>query len=195
MKKVLCADEIESAYTNNRTDIEVDKNTIITPLARDLIEEYELNLKIIERKKTIDTSSNNISEELILSILKKILNGSLDDKYVMKLDSNGLKVIDGNSIHFKEIPNCKDGGFGQYCSISYGDSNNSEFGLAKLNNTELSSIAKNDTYLYVSKGSFEISIDEDSCISKEGDIIFIPKNANVTVRAFLDVELVYSLIK
>jgi len=59
MKKVLCASDVESAYTNDKADIEVDKDTIITPLARDLIEEYELNLKNIEPKK-LDTSSTNI---------------------------------------------------------------------------------------------------------------------------------------
>lgn len=193
MKKALCASTVESAYSNGQTNIEVDQDTIITPLAKDLIEEYGLNVKIIEPKKKKDASSKNISEELIVSIIKKILKDSLNNRYVMKLDSNGLKVVDGSSIQFTDIPNCTNGGSGQYCSIFFGNSNKSKFGLVRLNHTELTKTIGNDTYLYISKGALDISINENSCVSKEGDIIFIPKRANVTVKALKDVELVYSL--
>jgi len=129
---------------------------------------------------------------LILSILKKILNGSSDDRYVTKLDFNGLKVIDGSSLKFTDIPNCV-GGSGQYCNISGKDSDKSQFGLAKLDNTELTNISKNETYLYISKGALDIAIDDKSCVSKAGDLVLIPKEANVTVKASETVELVYSL--
>lgn len=193
MKKALCASTVESAYSNDQTNIEIDQNTIITPLAKDLIEEYGLNVKVIEPEEKKNTSSKNISEELIVSIIKKILKDSLNNRYVMKFDSNGLKVIDGSSIHFTDIPNCINGGSGQYCSIFFGNSNKTKFGLVRLNHTELTKTIGNDTYLYISKGALDISIDENSCVSKEGDIIFISKGANVTVKALKDVELVYSL--
>ena len=193
MKKALCASTIENAYSDGQTNIEIDQDTIITPLAQDLIEEYGLNVKVVKSEEKKDASSKNISEELIMSIIKKILKDSLNNRYVMRLDSNGLKVIDGSSIHFTDIPNCTDGGSGKYCSISYGNSNKSKFGLVRLNHTELTKTIGNDTYLYISKGALDISINENSCVSKEGDIIFIPKDANVTVKAFKDVELVYSL--
>lgn len=188
MKKVLCASEIESAYTNNENNIEIDSETIITPLAQDLIDEYELNVEV-KPVQSKNLNPNSISKELILSILKKILN----DNFLTKLDSNGLKVIDGDSLVFQDIPNCLNNGTGKYCNFHLGDRNQTKFGLVKLANTELTNIAKANAYLYISSGCFDISIGQDSCVAKQGDIIFIPKGVNVTIKVLKEVKFVYSI--
>ena len=113
MKKLICAKDLEEILENGAKEIEIDKDTILTPSAKDIIKNSDIKVLIKEKKvenevlKDIDMNKimeffKIVSKDQVLqkTIMKMLLN---EKKFEKECDSSGFTLIKGESIKFDKI--------------------------------------------------------------------------------------------
>lgn len=180
MKKLISIKDIENA----KNIVYIDKNTLVTPAARDLA--IEKQIKIIVENEKERTNENNIEMKDLMEALKKlILNGDykkilecLREKYKSFLDPTGVEIVDGESIEYEN----KDTKYSEiYFQTIKSKKTNLTSGKIKIRGFYEMDLEK-DRSLYIIDGKLTLVIEGRECICKKGDIVFLPKENKISLK-------------
>lgn len=186
MKKLICAKDLEEILENGAKEIEIDKDTILTPSAKDIIKNSDIKVFIKEKKvenevlKDIDMNKimeffKIVSKNQVLqkTIMKMLLN---EKKFEKECDSSGFTLIKGESIKFDKI-------FKNLNIYSQDLINTDEeiIGILKLERDNFIKKTKSKGNLFIIDGEVEIVLNGKRYLGKSGDLINIPKKAEIKI--------------
>ena len=178
MKRLICYTDIEEAHTKGENYLIINDDTIVTPLAKDLIEEYELEVRYEQASYEEEESLGlNFSKETLIELLRKVLTEGteLASNFEYEAHENGLKVIKGDTVRLEKMAT----GESVYSQqlVSEGATN---AGIVEMKETSVDRVLENNEINYVSSGSLTIQIDGKEYQAKAGDTIYIPKKSCIT---------------
>lgn len=211
MKRLIFTQDVEKAKENRESTIYIDGNTIITPLAKDLAQNY--GISFLEREQSscqleklgrLGKLTQGRGEQMDMDLIYKVFNlmkekGLLEDilnwisekPYVFEGELGGFKVIRGTSIKTStyDTHNPQDKVYYQQLI------ERKEAGLtAGILHMEASELKRKLTYnkiAYVIEGSVNIQVVGRSITAYKGDIVHIPEGSHVLVDSQGSSKLFY----
>lgn len=203
MKKLICAKEVETALKEGNKVIYVDCDTIVTPSAKDAAKANGVVFSTEQpapaaapapdaccEAAVVKACDGEIDSNMIYNVLKTLMekgllqgvfeNAASNQPYIAERDSNGLKVVRGNSVKYEvldtgnpadkvfyqEIINADDG-----CSMNAG------FITIETCNFEWE-CACQELY-HIVEGTLTVNVDGKVYTANPGDSVFFPKGAKV----------------
>lgn len=196
MKKLICASDIDKILEEGMNQIEIDKDTLITPAAKDIIMNNGI-LILMKEEKEEDDIFRDMNTDKLLEFFKIVSNDSVlqkkiieillkDKKFDKEIDSSGFSLIKGNSIKFNKVF--------QNLNIYAQDLINTEdeiIGMLKIEKDTFIKKTKFNGNLYVIKGEIEITLNGKKFLGEESDLINIPKNLNLKIESKEEAHLLY----
>ncbi|ALS01011.1 hypothetical protein ATZ33_06405 [Enterococcus silesiacus] len=183
MKKLICAKDIETLHNNGDQVILINKQTIITPSAKDLAEEYHMLLKKSE-SESVNTvfDSQEITKEYLVTLLKNLLNeagitGFEEEPFECQTHSSGLKIIRGSTVKLSALNDTDEDVC--YQEILSSQAGEIKLGILAINNSHLYEEDTLESVNYVVDGTLQVTIDETSFEAYKGDIIFVPQHSAI----------------
>lgn len=208
MKKLISNQDVELAMENGDKTIYIEKNTIITPLARDIarLNNIEFSLKITTESK--NSLSNNLDqadglgEQLDMKMVYKVfkamgdkgfLNEILDwlsDKpYIFEGEIGGFQVIRGDTVKFKPFNtgNSKDKVFYQELI----NKENLSVGLLSMEESTLNRQTDDIEFAYLIEGDMDIDINQKRFTVYPGDILHKSAGSKIVLTSNNKTKLFY----
>lgn len=201
MKQLITVADVKAAVESNSKSITVDTHTIITPAAKDYAKDK--GILFLEDccchtncEETVVGNTGEINVDKVLNALKSIVmgQGGLTNEFSRKKDSKsgfqivrgqadiGFEVFDtgvpGNKVWYKEV-------------LSPSESPHMAAGLLKMMDSSFPWHLSYDEVDYVLEGSVTITINGEEYTAYAGDVIYIPKDADVVWTAKEYVKLLY----
>ncbi|EOL43423.1 hypothetical protein [Enterococcus caccae] len=183
MKKLICAKDIETLHSNGDQVILIDKQTIITPSAKDLADEYQMTFKnkVSENLKSLD-GTQEITKEDLVNMLKKLLNeagitGFEDSPFEYQKHKNGLKIIRGSTVKLSPISATNENVC--YQEILTSEESNLHLGILEINNSHFCEEDTLESINHVISGELSLTIDKTTFKASKGDIIFVPRHSAI----------------
>jgi ethanolamine utilization protein EutQ len=187
LKKLISSKNLEEIVAKGVKEIVINKDTILTPLAKDIIKNN--GLKIIVKEESKENLFSNMdmnklmeffklastNEHLKNAILKMLLN---EKKFEQEIDSSGFTLTKGDSIKYDKLFNSSNTFYQEIV-------NNQEevITFLKIENDEFVKTIKSKGNLYVIDGEIELAFDEKKYFGKKGDLINIPKDIEIKISS------------
>ncbi|MBM7854165.1 ethanolamine utilization protein EutQ [Desulfohalotomaculum tongense] len=212
MKKLVCANEVQTASEKGQRILYVDSDTIITPAAKDLAKELGVEFAAGSSAAGNHTGKgsgppkkagrkNEIDRDLIYQIIKAVLtSGCLASVPVPSHElpfltdgdpKSGLKIVRGRTVKYETFNT------GDPCTnVAYRkviSKNDSKMGAGFLT-IEKSSFERElccEEIDIILEGSLSITINGNTYDACQGDVIFIPKGSKVVWSSSGYVKLFY----
>jgi ethanolamine utilization protein EutQ len=173
VKSLITINSLEDSISDGKSSIYIDKNTIITPAALDMIKEKSIRIErgqdILKNDEDIDPDYN-----LIYKIVKKMLS---ENNCIKKEDNSGIIHINSpvnleptyknKNVYIKDILNSRE--TSSMCA-----------GFMFIENTKYAMKIKNDEIEYIAEGEGEIVTKDGTNSAKKGDTVYIPKNCEIS---------------
>lgn len=183
MKKLICAKDIETLHSNGHQVMLIDDQTIITPSAKDLADEYHMKIKksFCEKQNSL-SNVEGISKEDLVNLLKKLLNevglaGFEEFPFEYQTHTSGLKIIRGSTVKLSPISDENDRV--RYQEIVTLEESNMNFGLLEIDNSSFYEKDTAESVNHVVSGELTLTIDNAVFTAAKGDIIVVPKHSTV----------------
>lgn len=196
MKKLICANDVETAQKQGEKIIYIDNNTIITPSAKDVARlggiEFSTEEKQTEPTNTQPTNSSEdqLDSEMIYKILKAVmdkglLSGILDSianpkPYTAEIAGNGLKVVRGNSVKFDVFDTGNPDANVHYQELISKDESSMSAGFLTIDKSKFDWELTYEEIDYVIEGTLTITIDGKTLTAYPGDVLYVPSGSKVT---------------
>ena len=188
MKKLICYADIQEVYEQGETYLIINEDTIVTPLARDLIDEYHIEVKRESQptnSKIEEDLGMCLSKESLIKLLRKVLTegGQSQAPFEAVTHSNGLKVINGDTVRLSTFDTGKPGDKVYYQELVSVQEATVAAGILEIKETSFDWTLDKGEINYVISGQVIISIDGIDYIANAGDTIYIPSQSTITWRA------------
>ncbi|MBO0446923.1 hypothetical protein JZO78_11250 [Enterococcus ureilyticus] len=183
MKKLICAKDIEKLHSKKEQVIFIDKETIITPSAKDLAEDYQMSFKMgVSENKNLLANTQKVSKEYLVTLLKKLLKEAgitdfTESPFEYQEHSGGLKIIRGSTVKLSPLNNENNGL--RYQEILTSEENNFELGILEIENSQFYQEDRLESVNYVVNGELHVTIDGITYDAYQGDIVFAPKHSAI----------------
>lgn len=186
MKKLISAKDLEKILEKGLKEVEIDKNTILTPLAKDIIKNN--NLKLIVKKEEKEKSSfENIEAEKLIEFFRlaskneELKNAILEmlkmeKKFEQEIDPSGLIITRGESIKYDRVFE----GSNIFCQ-SIVNNKDEIISFLQLENDQLMKKVESKGNLYIIDGELELIFDDKRYFVKKGDLINLPENIELNI--------------
>ena len=203
MKKLITAGEVKQAAATGEKILQVEPGTIITPAARDVINELNMRLEEVAQPKQPRLVSpdkeavwkSGITSELIASIVKEVmasLPGAKNTAMIKQADPSGLCLVKGDTVQCEKIDTGKTGdNVGVKEIFTQKETSNLVAGFMTLERTSFLRNVKCAEIKFIFEGTLEITVNGTTYRGEAGDAFFIPKDATVTISAPDKVKLFY----
>lgn len=216
MKKLVCAEEVKAAAQNGQKIFHIDCGTIITPSAKDMAKELEVEFSVgsdlvsaateIENCKNSDLSKTEnltsaINRDVIYQVVKAVLsNGlltglsapALKKPFLTEGDpQSGLKIVRGRSVQFENFDTGKSGTHVAYREVISKDDSQMSAGFLTLEKSSFDWELCYEEIDIILEGSLSITIHGKTYEACQGDVLFIPKGSKVTWSSTGYVKLFY----
>lgn len=194
MKKLICVKDVEAMGKQKQKVIFVDRNTIITPAARDTARTYgmefsyeENNCKstTVELPKAYDGEiDSNMIYTVVKALVEKGLLKDLFDKlplqpYIAECDNGGLKVVRGDSVRFDVYDTGKPDNKVFYQELISNNRSSTKAGLLTIENSSYERETKFEEIDYIIEGTTTIEINGKTFTACPGDIVYVPSGSKV----------------
>ncbi|WP_289355632.1 cupin domain-containing protein [Paenibacillus sp. S-12] len=194
MKKLICAADVEGWAASGQKQCCIDRNTIVTPAARDRA--IELGLEFTNEPcgttsseaagcKTQDDLDMNAIFKIfkMLSekgLVEKLLGTTIEPPYQAETDPTGLKLVRGRTVKMEayETGTASAKVYRQEV-IGKPDSSMSAGFLTVDRGSFEQETADAETYI-VLEGTLDVTLNERTFTAHEGDVLFIPKGVKAT---------------
>ena len=204
MKKLIDLTIVNAMKEEGKTVVYVDENTLLTPSARDAIEENEMTIQETNMLQAPETtisasccnenmqtgkSANEVSADLIFKVLSRLqenglLKGILDScqtpcqSYQAEYDSAGFKLIRGNTIHTEMLETgdpSQNGKVNYQQIIGSEDGSAISAGMITIDNVNFDWETECQEIYYIVSGCITVTIDGTVYEALPGDVFFIKK--------------------
>jgi ethanolamine utilization protein EutQ len=184
MKKLICAEDIETLQKEGKKSLLITKKTIITPSAKDLAEAYQIvfHKQTEPEEKIAWPDHETISKEGLVSLLRQLLHDAgtnifSEAPFTFEKHTSGLKIIHGSTVKlqplFKENPNVC------YQELITPAESQMSGGILEIEKSSFYEEKTLESINYVIEGKLQLTIDGTTYMATKGDTIFIPKNHTV----------------
>lgn len=185
MKKLICAEDVERLKSKGDQVILIDKDTIITPSAKDLADEYHMTFKKgLSEKFNGLSDTQNITKEYLVTLLKNLLSeagmsglAEAESPFDYQKHASGLKIIRGSTVKLSPL---KAGNKGvSYQEILLSETSHIQLGILEIDHSHFCEEDMLESVNYVVKGGLQVTIDDTTFDASQGDIIFVPKASTI----------------
>lgn len=217
MKKLICTEAVEALAKKGEKVICIDKDTIITPAARDAADDKGMTFSQIATESSCCSgtdsgccdngahNNNPLSSESIFRAMQAMaeqgmFKGMFDETnpktpYTAEYDPSGFKVIRSGSIKMDvlETGNPADDGKVMYQElIGKDDKSSMNAGFMTINNCTFDWDVQCEEIYYVVSGDITITIDGKPYTARQGDSLFIQNGSKVVFSAQDRVKVFYA---
>lgn len=198
MKKLICASDVKEKYELGQRIIEIDQQTLITPAAKDLAEEYQLTFqcKTLAEKSTHPDLQPELSKEFLLSLLKQLLADETLNlplvPYKYLKHASGLKIVNGASIQMDLLATGNSQAKISHQTVLTENESSLRAGIFIIEASEFTYKALTDETAYLIQGQLELSLNGQTYQAEAGDILFFPKDSQVTLSSSELAKIYYS---
>lgn len=206
MKKLICATDMEKFLKDGNKKFYIDKDTILTPSARDIAKNSNIEIIIGEGDNCIcndkKSSIENLEVEKMMDMLKVFMNEGLIQEIIKKLsqtknskfdvegDITGFSIVKGNSIKMELFdPEGDPNAF--YQELFSDEKSGSSMGIFSLEDTTFPYEVLNPEILYLVSGKMSLNLNNSNYNCEKGDIIFIPPNSKIVFKTKEKTEMLY----
>lgn len=207
MKKLICAKDVETIKNRGQKVFYIDKDTIITPLAKDAAKNFGIEFstevqasKVKSLCSSTEASGDEINSDMIYKVLKvmkekglleEILELFTKKPYISEEGPEGLKVVRGNSIEFDvfDTGNPQDKVF--YQELISEDDPLLNAGLLTIDHSNFGQKLVREVVGYVIEGSLNITINGETLTAYPGDVFYMPLDSEVTLGSSKVTKLFY----
>lgn len=183
MKKLICIKNVEKVHSKGQMDYLVDKDTIITPAARDLADEYGMKF-VSNMVKPVQSSEQSFTKKELVKLLKEILtsgdfNGT-SSPFMATTHANGLKVVKGNSVRMDKFETGNPDADVTFQELVSKNESHMSAGFLEIDHSTFDWKLTYEEIDYVISGTLEVTIDGKRYTAGAGDVLFVPSGSDVT---------------
>lgn len=186
MKQLICAKDIQALKEKGKQFCFIDKDTIITPSAKDVAGALGIIFTFEQEEKQLvnNTCCNlEIDSSQIYKALKILMDKGLLDGLFKSYDSenhpNGLKVVRGSTVKMNalktENPNAKV----YFQELVNKKESHMSAGFMEIDHSEFQSELVHEEIDYVIEGTLTVTIDQNTYTIHSGDVLFVPSGSKV----------------
>lgn len=191
MKKLISAHDVEQYYAQGIEKIDIETDTIVTMLAQELANEYNIEL----RKKEIKPQ-NEISKEFLLSLLREILQ--IEDAFASQPSfqfeehESGVMLIKGDTIEMNLIKEDKSGNIIKYQNVITSSAEAIEVGIWQMNEGTVFEEKNNIASIhYIVDGIVNIHVGDSIYTAQSNDIVWIPESIDIQWKCKQKTQVFY----
>ena len=212
MKKLVCADEVKAAAEQGQKIYCIDRDTIITPAAKDKAKEMGLEFAVnsssaenqthnggdLVQKDSLD---KDINPDIIYQVVKAVLSSRLmesstsssyDPPFRADYDSkSGLQVVRGRTVKLGNFDTGNPSTDVKYREVVSKDSSKMSAGFLTIEKSSFDWELTYEEIDIVLEGSLTITINGETYHAHQGDVLFVPKGSKVTWSSPDYVKLFY----
>lgn len=194
MKKLICVKDVEAIEQQGKKLIYIDEQTIITPAAKDAANIFGIEFSFKKASCEITchdspkTENDPIDSQIIYTALKALvdkglLKGLVDKlsspPYIAEQDSEGFKVLRGNSVRFDRMDtgNSNDRVF--YQEIISKTESSMGAGFLMIEKSSFEKEQRHEEINYVIDGTVTMGINGNIFTAYPGDVIYVPSESKV----------------
>lgn len=202
MKKLVCVKDIEKANKEGKKVVEIDLDTIVTPLAKDTAKLYGIEITTVSKTiKVEDYPKEDVDLDMIFKVFKSIMDKGLlpeilnllsNRPYVAETDCTGFKLIRGNTVKFKKLDSSNENTKIVYQELTSSKDSMVKTGLLNIENTNYNWEIEYEQVFYVIEGKLTININEKTYTVYPGDILNIPSGSEINLASSDKARLFYS---
>ncbi|MCL1983511.1 MAG: cupin domain-containing protein [Clostridiales bacterium] len=202
MKKLICAKDVEAAAKQGQKTVFTDRDTIITPMAKDAAS--ALGVAIAEnRQKQQGCQDGQVDSELIYNALRAMasrgmLQGIFDGSqakmpYLSEHHPAGFKLVRGDSVKLDALDtgNSSNKVFCQEL-IGSGDRSSMNAGFMTIERCNFDWNVTCEEIYYIVEGTLTVTIDGKTFTAYPGDSLYAPKGVQVNWGAPNKVKVFYA---
>lgn len=208
MKKLITAADVELMVSQGKTSFAVDKNTIVTAAAVDVMKKHGITTcteeKVAAVAATPCTPASSLEQTLacvkegaqsinaadLMGVIQTILAGQIEP--VQEPKKNVFRIVPTRDVEFEVFDTGVPGNNVTYKElIGYSESSNISCGLLKLISSTFPWTVMCDEMDIVLEGSVTITVDGVAHVAKAGDVIYIPPKSDVVWSADEYAKLFY----
>lgn len=185
MKKLICAKDVSEAHEQGKQTIFFDRNTIVTPSAKDMAEACHICLKeesCQQSESADDDFLQELTKDSFVAMLKALLAKETvcQQPFAYEKHKNGLKLIKGSSVKMDvfDVGNPKANVHVQ--EIVGKEEARMSVGFLEIDHSGFEWELDYEEVDYVIEGTLQVTIDGTTYTGNAGDVIFVPKNSKVT---------------
>jgi ethanolamine utilization protein EutQ len=185
MKKLICAADIEALHKEGEKCLLVTKQTIITPSAKDLAEEYQIVFQMqAETEGIIDLAPyESISKEGLVSLLRQLvaeagINQLSNLPFAYEKHTSGLKIVKGTTVKLNPVQ--PDNPRIRYQELITPTESRFSGGILEIEESSYYDDTGLESLSYVIGGELQLTIAGTTYTANQGDTIFIPENQAVS---------------
>jgi ethanolamine utilization protein EutQ len=185
MKKLICAADIEALHKEGKKSLLITKQTIITPSAKDLAEEYQLAFQMqAEPEAAINLAPyESISKEGLVSLLRQLIaeagiNPLANLPFAYEKHTSGMKIVKGTSVKLNPVQ--PDNPRLRYQELITPAESHFSAGILEIEESSYYDDTMLESLNYVIAGELQLTIAGTTYTANQGDTIFIPENQAVS---------------
>lgn len=190
--------------------IYIDKQTIITPAAKDAAKLYgiEFTTKKESCKENLSNpqmkNDNEIDSEIIYKALKILMDKGLlsglaeqlsSPPYIAEQDKEGLKVVRGNTVRFDKFHTGNPNEKVYFQELMKNQDSSMNAGFFTIEKLKLKREVSHEEMNYVIEGTLTIEINGKTYTAYPGDVVYVPARSKVIWSSPDYVKLFYTTLR
>lgn len=218
MKKLICAKEVEFAEKQGQKVLYIDRDTIITPSAKDAAIACGMSFsteapvcetksfceeKISELAKASEITKaceGEIDTDMIYKVFKVMMDKGLlkgifdsisDKPYIAECDCGGLKVVRGNSVKLDAFDTGNPNNKVFYQEVISKDDSSMSAGFLTIDHSNFDWELTYEEIDYVIEGTLTVTINGKTFTAYPGDVLYVPSGSKVVWGSPDKVKLFY----
>lgn len=212
MKKLVSANEVKAAAEKGQKLFFIDANTIITPAAKDLAKQLNMEFTAdsaaegncisndsVQQKK--DNLESEIDPDIIYQVVKAVLANkllasgpALTPETPFRADcepKSGLKIVRGRTVKFEPLKTDNPNTNAAYREVVSKDDSRMSAGFLTIEKSSFEWELCYEEIDIILEGSLSITINNETYHASQGDVLFVPKGSKVTWSSPDYVKLFY----
>ncbi|MGF7186865.1 ethanolamine utilization protein EutQ [Desulfitispora alkaliphila] len=184
MKALITVADVKACAEKNEKRIYTEEKSIITPAARDIASDLNIEIIVGDKPKT-KPEKLELNGDLVASIVEEVIKrlGKCEkNSFTKEVDASGLRLVKGDTVVAEE---------GETEVINSQESAEMTSGLIKMTPGFAKKKLEFNEVNYVIKGKVSITIDGNTYFGKAGDVIYLPKNVEISISSQGDAEIFY----
>lgn len=194
MKNLICVKDVEDMGKQGKKVFYIDRNTIITPAAKDAAKVYGMEFSFEEQisetksPEPVKSCGGEIDSNVIYTVLKTmmdkgLLKGMFDNvhvpPYIDERDSGGLKLVRGNSVRFDVFDTGNPNNKVFYQELISKDDASMSAGFLTIEKSSFEWELCYEEIDYVIEGTLTITINGKTFTAYPGDVLYVPSGSKV----------------
>lgn len=208
MKRLISIKEVEAIIKEGVKTIYIDKNTIVTPSAKDLAKLNNIEFSTEERSLKVESTSScksildDIDSEMLMEVFKAMMEKGLLKEmmealnykapYIADCDPSGLKVVRGNTVQMDVFDTGNPNAKAFYQELVSKDESKMSAGFLTIENSRFEWELNYEEIDYVIEGTVTVEINGKTFTAHAGDVLFVPSGSKVVWGSPNKARLFYS---